>query len=79
MLNIIIGRLSLAFRKIITLEKTLYECFSWFFLGSGSPRDYHREQLLAALGLGACLVLVVAVAVVVVVLVLWRHCTIDKT
>ena len=38
-----------------------------------------REQLLTALGLGACLVLVVAVAVVVVVLALRRRCTIDKT
>ena len=35
-------KLSPAFRKIIRLEKTLYECFSWFFPGSGSPRDHHR-------------------------------------
>ena len=40
MLNIIVGCLSPAFRKIIRLEKTLYE---WFFPGSGSPRDHHRS------------------------------------
>ena len=41
-LNIIVGSLSPAFRKIIRLKKILYECFSWFFPGSGSPRDHQR-------------------------------------
>ena len=41
-LNMFVGNLSPAFRKIIRVEKTLYECCSWFFLGSGSLRDHHR-------------------------------------
>ena len=49
-------KLSPAFRKIIKLEKTLYECFSWFFPGSGSLRDHHRDMdpdgKLAELALG---------------------------
>ena len=42
-------KLSPAFRKIIRLEKTLYECFSWFFPGSGSLRDHHCCPLVVVL------------------------------
>ena len=45
-LNIFVGNFSPAFRKIIRLEKTLYKCFSWFFPGSGSPRDHHCGRRL---------------------------------
>ena len=42
---IIVGCLFPAFRKIIRLKKNLYECFPWFFPGSGSPRDHHRSAI----------------------------------
>ena len=41
-LNIFVGSLSPAFRKIIRLKKNLYECFSWFFPDSGSLRDHQH-------------------------------------